>query len=51
VKFTDAELIGVPAILVVGRRAGEGVVELRDRRTGEREELPIADAHARLTSA
>ncbi|QNP65595.1 proline--tRNA ligase [Streptomyces genisteinicus] len=48
VKFTDAELIGVPAILVAGRRSGEGVVELKDRRTGEREELPVAEAIARL---
>jgi prolyl-tRNA synthetase len=32
VKFTDAELIGVPTILVVGRRLGDGFVELRDRR-------------------
>ncbi|HEX6473166.1 MAG TPA: proline--tRNA ligase [Streptosporangiaceae bacterium] len=31
VKFTDAELIGVPAILVVGRRLADGLVELRDR--------------------
>ncbi|MER5208869.1 proline--tRNA ligase [Streptomyces sp. NPDC002825] len=50
VKFTDAELIGVPKILVAGRRSGEGVVELKDRRTGEREELPIAEALTRLTS-
>ena len=48
VKFTDAELIGVPTILVVGRRAAEGVVELKDRRTGEREELPLDDALTRL---
>ncbi|MCM2578909.1 proline--tRNA ligase [Streptomyces meridianus] len=48
VKFTDAELIGVPTILVVGRRAAEGVVELKDRRTGEREQLPLDDALARL---
>ncbi|MBQ0984393.1 proline--tRNA ligase [Streptomyces sp. F63] len=48
VKFTDAELIGVPVILVAGRRAGEGVVELKDRRTGEREELTVAEALARL---
>lgn len=40
VKFTDAELIGVPKILVAGRRVGEGVFELKDRRTGTREELP-----------
>ncbi|WP_309055461.1 His/Gly/Thr/Pro-type tRNA ligase C-terminal domain-containing protein, partial [Streptomyces sp.] len=50
VKFTDAELIGVPKILVAGRRAGEGVVELKDRRTGEREELPVAEAIARLSA-
>lgn len=49
VKFTDAELIGVPKILVAGRRSGEGVVELKDRRTGEREELPVAEAIARLS--
>lgn len=50
VKFTDAELIGVPQILIVGRRAAEGVVELKDRRTGEREELPVEEALARLTA-
>ncbi|GAA4898425.1 proline--tRNA ligase [Streptomyces coeruleoprunus] len=50
VKFTDAELIGVPHILVAGRRSGEGVVELKDRRTGEREELTVDEAIARLTA-
>ncbi|MFE2053678.1 proline--tRNA ligase [Streptomyces sp. NPDC059459] len=50
VKFTDAELIGVPQILVAGRRSAEGVVELKDRRTGEREELTVEEAIARLTS-
>jgi prolyl-tRNA synthetase len=50
VKFTDSELIGVPQILVAGRRAGEGVVELKDRRTGEREELTVEEAIARLTA-
>jgi prolyl-tRNA synthetase len=35
VKLTDAELIGVPWIVVVGRRADEGVVEVRDRARGE----------------
>ncbi|MEV5551746.1 proline--tRNA ligase [Streptomyces sp. NPDC052309] len=50
VKFTDAELIGVPQILVAGRRSAEGVVELKDRRTGEREELPVEEAIARLTA-
>ncbi|MEV6011696.1 proline--tRNA ligase [Streptomyces sp. NPDC051976] len=50
VKFTDAELIGVPTHLIAGRRAAEGVVELKDRRTGDREELPLAEALTRLTS-
>ncbi|MFK0120564.1 proline--tRNA ligase [Streptomyces sp. NPDC090994] len=50
VKFTDAELIGVPQILVAGRRSAEGVVELKDRRTGEREEVTVDEAIARLTA-
>ncbi|MFB7764086.1 proline--tRNA ligase [Streptomyces xiamenensis] len=49
VKFTDAELIGVPTILIVGRGAAEGRVELKDRRTGEREDLTVDEAIARLT--
>ncbi len=39
VKFKDAELIGVPTIVVVGRGLAEGVVEVKDRRTGERENV------------
>jgi prolyl-tRNA synthetase len=48
VKFTDAELLGVPRILIVGRGAAERRVELKDRRTGDREDLPAAEALARL---
>jgi prolyl-tRNA synthetase len=44
VKFKDAELIGVPTIVVVGRNLAEGTVEVRDRRTGEREEVPVDHA-------
>ncbi|MFF3018477.1 proline--tRNA ligase [Streptomyces sp. NPDC057939] len=51
VKLTDAELIGVPHILVAGRRSADGVVELQDRATGTREELPLEEALARLTNA
>ncbi len=40
VKFKDAELIGVPTIVVVGRNLAEGTVEVRDRRTGDRAEVP-----------
>lgn len=50
VKFTDAELIGVPQILVAGRRSAEGVLELKDRKTGEREELTVEEAIARLSA-
>ncbi|KPC62362.1 proline--tRNA ligase [Streptomyces chattanoogensis] len=50
VKFTDAELLGVPTIVVAGRRAGEGIVEVKDRRTGEREELTVEEAVARLSA-
>ncbi|MEU3770229.1 proline--tRNA ligase [Amycolatopsis keratiniphila] len=41
VKFADAELIGVPTILVVGRGLANGVVEVKDRRTGDREEIAV----------
>ncbi|MEV7965061.1 proline--tRNA ligase [Sphaerisporangium sp. NPDC088356] len=44
VKFKDAELLGVPTILIVGRGLAQGVVELRDRRTGVKEEVPLAEA-------
>lgn len=50
VKFGDAELIGIPRVLVVGRGAADGEVELWNRRTGSRETLPIADALAALTA-
>ena len=50
VKFGDAELIGVPQLLVVGRGATAGEVELWDRRTGDRETVPAAEAVARLTA-
>ena len=50
VKFGDAELIGVPRILIVGRGAADGQVELWDRRTGDREVVSVADAVAALVS-
>ncbi|WP_174776655.1 proline--tRNA ligase [Cryobacterium tagatosivorans] len=48
VKFGDAELIGVPKIVIVGRGAIEGIVEFWDRRTGEREQVAVADVVSRL---
>ena len=44
VKFKDAELIGVPWIVVVGRGWAGGVVELRNRFTGEAQEVPVDGA-------
>jgi prolyl-tRNA synthetase len=43
VKLTDAELIGVPTVVVVGRRVGDGVVEVRDRRSGSAAEVGLDD--------
>ncbi|MFC8921483.1 proline--tRNA ligase [Cellulosimicrobium sp. NPDC057127] len=43
VKFKDAELLGVPLLLVVGRGLADGVVEVRPR-AGEAEQVAVADA-------
>ncbi|WP_298120323.1 proline--tRNA ligase [uncultured Aurantimicrobium sp.] len=43
VKFGDAELIGVPTIVIVGKGLADGVVELWDRRSNERTSVPVAD--------
>ena len=48
VKFKDAELIGVPTIVVVGKGLVDGVVEVKDRATGERADLPVAEVVAHL---
>jgi prolyl-tRNA synthetase len=49
VKFADAELLGVPTIVVVGRGLANGVVEVKDRRSGERTDVPLAQAVAHLS--
>lgn len=43
VKFNDAELIGVPTIVVVGKGLASGVIEVKDRASGERTDVPVAD--------
>jgi len=43
VKFKDAELIGVPTIVAVGRGLADGLVEVKDRRSGERQDVALAD--------
>ncbi|MCW2780033.1 MAG: proline--tRNA ligase [Marmoricola sp.] len=50
VKFKDAELIGVPTIVAVGKGLVDGVVELKDRRSGDREDVPVADIVGKLIS-
>jgi prolyl-tRNA synthetase len=52
VRFKDAELIGVPTIVVVGRGVADETnptIEVKDRRTGEREDIPLADAVPHLS--
>jgi len=48
VKFGDAELLGVPLIVIVGRDAVEGRVEVWDRATGSRESVALDAVGARL---
>ncbi|WP_457253273.1 proline--tRNA ligase [Pedococcus sp. P5_B7] len=43
VKFKDSELIGVPTIVVVGKSLEQGIVEIKDRATGERREVSADD--------
>jgi prolyl-tRNA synthetase len=48
VKFADAELVGVPTIVVVGKGLVDGVVEIKDRATGERAQVQLAEVVAHL---
>ncbi len=50
VKFGDAELIGVPLIVIVGKGVADGNVELWDRRTGERVTIPLGEIRHRVAS-
>jgi len=51
VKFKDAELLGVPWLVVVGRGWADGVVELRNRFTGETREIAVENAAADIFAA
>ena len=44
VKFKDADLIGIPFRITVGRRAGEGIVEIKKRAGGETSEVTADEA-------
>ncbi|NUP82898.1 MAG: proline--tRNA ligase [Nonomuraea sp.] len=50
VKFKDAELLGLPTIVVVGRGLSQGVIELRDRVAGTKQEIPLSDAASHILS-
>ena len=50
VKFKDAELLGIPTIVVVGRGLSPtAVVEVKDRRTGERSDVPTVASAVRVS--
>ncbi len=51
VKFKDAELIGVPTIVVVGKGLADGEIEVRDRATDLRTTVPADEAAARIVEA
>lgn len=50
VKFADAELLGVPLVVVVGRGLADGVVEVRPRVGGEAVSVPVAEAPDRIVA-
>ncbi|MED4924172.1 proline--tRNA ligase [Anoxybacillus geothermalis] len=43
VKFADSDLIGIPVRVTVGKRAGEGIVEVKVRKTGETFDVPVGE--------
>ncbi len=51
VKFNDADLIGYPLQIIVGRKAAEGIVEVKIRKSGVRLELPVANLVATVQKA
>lgn len=48
VKFNDADLIGVPVRIVVGKQAADEIVEVKNRRTGESFEVPVSELDAKI---
>jgi prolyl-tRNA synthetase len=50
VKFNDSELIGVPTIMVIGKRLVDGFVEVKDRRSGERTDIALDGAAAEVAA-
>ena len=50
VKFKDAELVGIPTIVVVGRGLADGVIEVKDRKTNTKQDIALGDVVAHITS-
>ena len=50
VKFNDAELLGMPWIVVVGKKLAEGLVEVKNRKTGERQDIEVSKIVSHLKS-
>jgi prolyl-tRNA synthetase len=48
VKFKDAELLGIPTVVVVGKSLADGTIEVRDRHSGSQENVPVADVVSRV---
>lgn len=48
VKFNDAELIGIPYRITVGKKASEGIVEFKGRKDENNQELTIEEAIAKM---
>ncbi len=51
VKFADSEILGMPTVVVVGRGLANGLVEVRDRWSGERADVPVTEAVATVLDA
>ena len=51
VKFMDAELIGIPYIVVVGKSLQDGEIEFRERKSGEKSQIPSGSAVATIVAA
>ena len=51
-KFADMELIGLPWVITIGPRGlKDGMAELKNRRTGEKQDVAIADVLAKVWRA
>jgi prolyl-tRNA synthetase len=51
VKFKDADLIGVPFRIAIGKKLAEGKVELLNRLTGDTDDIPLGETVQRLHAA